>query len=148
MTQDPSYHSSVRLLIVDDSPSALRMLQAVFEHEQYDVLTASDGQEAYAKANQFRPDLVITDSVMPIMGGFALLKKLREGAVTRNLPVIILSAEDPIHAKAASGGLTPDAFVMKSDDLQPLIDAVVRVLAERAEEAKQTTPAGDAGKKS
>ena len=129
--QDP-YSVSVRLLIVDDSPSALRVLQAVFEKEQYDVLTASDGMEAYAKANQFRPDLVITDSVMPMMGGFALLKKLRENAVTRNLPVIILSAEDPVYARPVSEGLTPDAFVTKSDDMQPLMDEVIRVLKTRA----------------
>ena len=131
LNQDP-YHVSVRLLIADDSPSALRLLQAIFEGEQYDVLTASDGMEAYAKANQFRPDLVITDSVMPMMGGFALLKKLRENPITKDLPVIILSAEDPIHAKPVAQGWEPDAFVMKSDDMQPLIDAVVRVLAERA----------------
>ena len=129
--QDP-YSVSVRLLIVDDSPSALRMLQAVFEKAQYDVLTASDGMEAYAKANQFRPDLVITDSVMPMMGGFALLKKLRENSLTRNLPVIILSAEDPAYAKSVSEGLTPDGFVMKSDDMQPLLDEVIRVLKTRA----------------
>ena len=129
--QDP-YSVSVRLLIVDDSPSALRMLQAVFEKAQYDVLTASDGMEAYAKANQFRPDLVITDSVMPMMGGFALLKKLRENSITRNLPVIILSAEDPEYAKPVSEGLTPDAFVMKSEDMQPLLDEVTRVLKTRA----------------
>jgi len=129
--QDP-YDVSSRLLIVDDSPSALRLLQALFESKEYDVLTASDGEEAYAKANQFRPDLVITDSVMPIMGGFALLKKLRENSRTRELPVIILSAEDPVHAKPASHGLEPDAFIMKSDDMQPLVDAVARVLSERA----------------
>ena len=129
--QNP-YDVSARLLIVDDSPSALRLLQALFESKEYDVLTASDGEEAYAKANQFRPDLVITDSVMPIMGGFALLKKLRENSRTRDLPVIILSAEDPVHARPASHGLEPDAFVMKSDDMQPLLDAVARVLSERA----------------
>ena len=129
--QDP-YYVSVRLLIVDDSPSALRTLQAVFEKEQYDVLTALDGMEAYAKANQFKPDLVITDSVMPMMGGFALLKKLRENPATRELPVIILSAEDPVHAQLASAGLMPDAFVMKSEDMQPLIDEVIRVLKARA----------------
>jgi CheY-like chemotaxis protein len=129
--QDP-YDVSARLLIVDDSPSAVRLLQALFESKEYDVLTASDGEEAYAKANQFRPDLVITDSVMPIMGGFALLKKLRENSRTRELPVIILSAEDPAYAKSASHGLEPDAFIRKSDDMQPLVDAVARVLAERA----------------
>jgi DNA-binding response OmpR family regulator len=129
--QNP-YDVSARLLIVDDSPSALRLLQALFESKEYDVLTASDGEEAYAKANQFRPDLVITDSVMPIMGGFALLKKLRENSRTRDLPVIILSAEDPIHARPAGHGLEPDAFIMKSDDMQPLVDAVARVLSEKA----------------
>lgn len=124
-------HVSTRLLIVDDSPSALRLLREIFESERYDVLTASDGMEAYAKANQFRPDLVITDNVMPMMGGFALLKKLRENPVTRELPVIIVTAEDPAHARPTEG-LTPDAFMMKSADVAPLLAEVERVLGQRA----------------
>ncbi len=125
--EDTTENVSTRILIADDSPSALRVLKALLESERYDVVTASDGLEAYAKANQFRPDLVITDNVMPRMGGLALLKKLRENPVTRELPVIILTAEDPAHARP-TGGLKPDAFILKSDDMAPLLAEVERVL--------------------
>jgi CheY-like chemotaxis protein len=125
---DTTEDVSTRLLIVDDSPTTLRVLKAIFERERYDVLTASDGMEAYAKANQFRPDLVITDNVMPMMGGIALLKKLRENPITRELPVIILTAEDPAYARPPEE-LKPDAFIMKSDDCAPLLAEVERVLA-------------------
>lgn len=129
---DTLEHISARLLIVDDSPSALRSLKAIFESEHFDVLTASDGMEAYAKANQFRPDLVITDSVMPMMGGFALLKKLRDTPATRKMPVIVLTAEDPAHAGRPDEDLKPDGFLMKSHDMEPLLAEVKRVLGQRS----------------
>lgn len=128
---DTTDNVSARLLIVDDSPSALRVLKAMFESERYDVLTASDGMEAYAKVNQFRPDLVITDNVMPMMGGIALLKKLRENLATRGLPVIIMTAEDPAHSRPDER-VKPDAFIMKSADMAPLLAEVERVLGRQA----------------
>src|SRR5712691_9069290 len=90
--------SMARVLIVDDSPTALRMLQSVLEGEHYDVVTAKDGLEGLGKVHQCRPDLVVADSVMPGMDGFAFLRKLRDNPSTRSLPVIILTAEDPRHS--------------------------------------------------
>ena len=125
--EDTTESVATRILIADDSPSALRVLKALLESEGYDVVTASDGMEAYAKANQFRPDLIITDNVMPGMGGMALLKKLRGNSATRELPVIILTAEDPAHARPTEG-LKPDVFILKSADMAPLLAEVERVL--------------------
>jgi len=137
--EDTTESVSTRILIADDSPSALRVLKALLESERYDVVTASDGMEAYAKANQFRPDLIITDNVMPVMGGIALLKKLRENPVTRKLPVIILTAEDPAHARPTEG-LTPDAFILKSADLAPLLAEVERVLGYQGRSSRPDRP--------
>jgi two-component system alkaline phosphatase synthesis response regulator PhoP len=66
-----------RVLIVDDSPSVLQVLQFVFESEHYGVVTATDGAEGLEKISERLPDLIVTDSVMPGMDGFAFLKKLK-----------------------------------------------------------------------
>jgi adenylate cyclase len=117
-----------RVLIVDDSPSALRFLQAVLEGEDYDVVTANDGEEGLARVRQYRPDLVVTDNVMPRLDGLGLLRSLRGHASTRHIPVIVLTGEDPELANIRPGDLQPDAFVRKSADMAPLIGEVSRLL--------------------
>jgi CheY-like chemotaxis protein len=62
-----------RVLVVDDSETVVNFLRMVLESEQYEVDTASDGNEGLAKAHQSLPDLIITDSIMPGMDGFSLL---------------------------------------------------------------------------
>ena len=75
MTGDSAVSSTpARVLLVDDSPTALRMLQAVLEGEHYDVVTAIDGNDGFAKVFRYRPDLVVTDSVMPGSDGFAFVR--------------------------------------------------------------------------
>src|SRR5882762_5761209 len=84
-----------RVLIVDDSLSVLQVLQFVFESERYLVVTATDGAEGLQKVSERLPDLVVTDSVMPGMDGFAFLRKLKEQPETSAIPVIMLTPEDP-----------------------------------------------------
>jgi CheY-like chemotaxis protein len=108
-----------RVLIVDDSPSVLRILQFVFESAQYDVTTASDGAEGLRKVGEQLPDIVVTDSVMPGMDGFEFLRKLREQPTTSAIPVIMLTSEEP--SQFLDPESTPDAFVKKSADFAPLL---------------------------
>ena len=120
-----------RLLIVDDSPTALRFLQAIFQ-DDYDVVTASDGAEGLAKVHHTRPDVIISDCVMPGLDGFALLGKIRENPATNKIPVIILTAEDPRHAPPREeGDPQPDALLLKSANPEPLMAEVARVLKSR-----------------
>src|SRR5688572_11802069 len=102
-----------RLLIVDDSPSVLNMLVAIFESENYEVVTATDGTEGLAKAYEALPDLVITDSIMPGLDGFGLLRALRQDPVTESMPVIMLTAGDPHDPDHIVREPRPDAFVKK-----------------------------------
>ena len=78
MIDGPSAAGGGRMcvLVVDDSLTALRLVQAVFESEHYEVVTASDGMEGLEKVQQRLPDLIVTDSVMPGVDGFAFLRKL------------------------------------------------------------------------
>lgn len=118
-----------RVLVVDDSPTALYLLRAIFEGEQYDVVTASDGLEGLHEVQRCAPDLIVTDSVMPGLDGFALLRRLRENPATRLIPVIMLTSGDPRDPDYQKNALQPDVFVTKSAEMRPLLQQVRDLLS-------------------
>ena len=124
MIDGPSAAGGGRMcvLVVDDSLTALRLVQAVFESEHYEVVTASDGMEGLEKVQQRLPDLIVTDSVMPGVDGFAFLRKLKENPVTRMIPVIMLTSGDLSDSKSRGAESQPDVFVTKSAEMQPLLN--------------------------
>jgi CheY-like chemotaxis protein len=111
-----------RVLVVDDSPTVLSLLRAALESHQYEVATAADGAEALEAIRRSVPHLVVTDSIMPGLDGFGLLAHLKEDAATRAIPVIMLTS-DPTDSRPA-GGAQPDAMVMKSARMEPLLDEI------------------------
>ena len=119
-----------RILVVDDSETVLNFLRTVLENEQYEVATATNGNEGLAQAHQALPDLVVTDSNMPGLDGFGLLRELRRDPATEAVPVIMLTSgapDDPDHIIREP---RPDAFVRKSADITPLL-AEIRDALER-----------------
>jgi len=117
-----------RVLVVDDSPTALYLLRTVFESEHYEVVTATDGNEGLDEVRRCAPDLVVTDSVMPGLDGFALLKRLRENPATRLIPVVMLTSGDPDDPEYQKSDLQPDVFVTKSAEMRPLLREVRSLL--------------------
>jgi CheY-like chemotaxis protein len=84
--------AEVRILIVDDDPWILRMVSTLLEKRGYRILTAGDGEEGILRADGFRPDLIITDVMMPKMDGWALVRALRSRPEFAFVPVIFLTA--------------------------------------------------------
>jgi len=80
-----------RVLIVDDDRRILDLLVELLNQEGYEVSSASDGAEACELANSFDPDLVVSDVVMPVVGGLELCRRLKENPVTANVPVLLIS---------------------------------------------------------
>jgi CheY-like chemotaxis protein len=109
-----------RLLVVDDSPTVLSLLQLVFEGDNYEVATARDGLEGLEKVRHWKPDLIITDSVMPNIDGFELLRILKSDPATREIPVIMLTGSDQADPSQATR-LQPDALASKSADWSELL---------------------------
>ncbi|MGE5617449.1 MAG: response regulator [Candidatus Woesearchaeota archaeon] len=87
MSSDKSY----LILCADDSVTALTMKQMLLRSNGYRVVTAQDGQEAVAKAESERPDLILMDVVMPKMTGFEAVQRIRANAATRQIPVIMVT---------------------------------------------------------
>ncbi|MCA9609831.1 MAG: response regulator [Myxococcales bacterium] len=80
-----------RILVAEDDPDLLRMLEHVMR-ALGDVVTAVDGQDALEKAKAARPDVIVTDVMMPRMDGFTLAKELKLSPGLANVPVVMLTA--------------------------------------------------------
>jgi len=83
---------SARILVVDDTPLNVKLLQAKLTHEYYSVSTAENGRVALEKAVQEKPDLILLDVMMPEIDGFETCRRLKADAQTRNIPVIMVTA--------------------------------------------------------
>lgn len=81
-----------KILVVDDTPENVRLLEAVLVPRGYEVLTATSGQDALDLVASARPDLVLLDVVMPAMDGYAVCKALRADEETAVLPVIMVTS--------------------------------------------------------
>lgn len=80
------------LLVVEDIPDILNLMDATLKFKGYRVITARNGQEALEAIQKEHPLIVITDILMPKMDGFSLVHRLRINPETRNIPVVFLSA--------------------------------------------------------
>ncbi|MBL8550179.1 MAG: PleD family two-component system response regulator [Hyphomonadaceae bacterium] len=85
---------SARVLIVDDVEANVRLLEAKLTLEYFDVLTASNGEEALRKAERERPDIILLDVMMPGMDGYEVCRRLKASSATRHIPVILVTALD------------------------------------------------------
>ena len=80
-----------KILLVDDSSTVLLMERMILSKNEYDVVTARDGQEGVEKALAEKPDLILMDVVMPRMDGFEACRRLREQDDTKSIPVIMVT---------------------------------------------------------
>jgi CheY-like chemotaxis protein len=82
-----------RVLVVDDEPDLRFMLRLVFERAGHEVVEAGDGAAALRLVEQSRPELVVTDMMMPVMGGVELLRRLRAEPTTAAIPILAVSGD-------------------------------------------------------
>jgi two-component system, OmpR family, response regulator len=118
-----------RLLVVDDEPNIVELLSASLRFAGFEVVTATNGNEAVAAAVQHRPDLVLLDVMLPDVDGFVVLRRLRDAY--RHVPVVFLTARDAGDDKVA--GLTQggDDYVTKPFSLEEVV-ARIRAVLRRA----------------
>jgi len=126
------------LLVVEDIPQVLELLEVTLRFKGYPVISAHNGEEALEKVKRELPSLIITDILMPRMDGFSFVQALRTDPATRDIPVIFLSAtyitpED----KAFALSLGAARFIEKPIDTAEFLLTVAELLTKGAPVAPQ-----------
>jgi DNA-binding response OmpR family regulator len=116
------------VLVVDDDPVILRLLTVTFEMEGFSVLSASNGQEGIDTAISERPDVVITDIMMPKVDGLGVLAQLKAHEATAGTPIILLSARAQTADVRKGLEAGADDYVTKPFEPFDLIDLVNKLL--------------------
>jgi adenylate cyclase len=117
-----------RILIVDDTPANVHILQARLVANGYDIVTATDGEEALAVVREAQPDLILLDVMMPKLDGFEVCRRLRADATLPFIPIIMVTAKSEprdIVAGLEAGG---DEYLAKPVDQAALVARVKSML--------------------
>jgi diguanylate cyclase (GGDEF)-like protein len=117
------------VLVVDDNPDKLHLLEVALSMAGYDVRTATDGEEALAAIDSYQPDLVIADVIMPKLNGFELARRIQANPRTKFIPVILQTAArreaEDIRLSAEVGALS---YITDPTDLELLLGHTRRLL--------------------
>lgn len=123
--------TSPRVLVVDDDPVILKLLQVNFEMEGFDVLTAVDGLDGLRAARDELPDVVVSDVMMPGLNGLELVAALGADVRTVDIPVMLLSARAQTTDVAAGLDAGAHDYVTKPFEPLELVDRVNQLLRSR-----------------
>ena len=93
------------ILVVDDIPANVKLLEAKLSAEYYDVITASDGYEAIEQVKKHKPDLVLLDVMMPRMDGFTACAQLKADAEVSHIPVVMVTALSDVADRVRGAGV-------------------------------------------
>mgnify|MGYP000938065127 CR=1 FL=1 len=131
-TTEPS--GSYTILMVDDSPTIRKLVSMTLEKYGHQVICATNGLDALNKLKEVVPDLILSDITMPHMDGYQLCKMIRGNAVTKGVPIIMLSGKDGIFDKLRGRMVGATAYITKPfeiDSLLQLIDMHCQESAQR-----------------
>ncbi len=121
----------MRVLVADDDPVILRLIEVNLGLEGFEVETANRGEEAITKARQVAPDVILLDVMMPEMTGWEVAARLKEDGETAHIPVVFLSARTQEEDRRKGQDLGVAAYVSKPFDPVELVETIRR-LAGRA----------------
>ena len=110
-----------RILIVDDEPDLLSVLHFGLEIEGFEVLDASDGEQALRMAREQKPDLIVLDLMLPRIDGYKVCRALKFDERYRRIPIFILSARSGETDRKLAFDLGADGFVTKPYDMKDLV---------------------------
>ena len=125
-----------RILVVDDEPEIIELVEFNLKQAGYAVTTADDGAEALKKARTQTPDLIILDVMLPEMDGFEICKTLRLDAATAKIPIIMLTAKAAEIDRVLGLELGADDYLTKPFSPRELLLRVKKILARFQTEEK------------
>ncbi|MFH0984997.1 MAG: response regulator [Candidatus Omnitrophota bacterium] len=116
-----------KILIVDDDPGTVTVLEHRFREEGYETCVARDGEEAVTKTREERPDLIVLDVLLPKLTGYGVMWTLREDKELALIPLMVISAQEVV--KRFFLDLPRVEFMAKPLDFQAFSEKVCRLIA-------------------
>ncbi len=134
----PKPPRKIKILVIDDEPVLVKFLTKRLESQGYEVISACDGQEGFEKIKSEKPDLILSDILMPRMTGYDLLQKLKkETDGTEHIPVLIMTAKGSMREFFSDWEI--HSFMTKPMDPVELLSKIKNLLelAEQVRAAKK-----------
>jgi len=132
MTRPDVFDHAPRVLVVDDERQNRQLLEVILKPEGFLVQTAANGKEALAMMAAQPPDLILLDIMMPDMDGYQVARKIKENPVTRNIPIIMITALDDRAARLQGLSAGAEDFLTKPVDRAELCARVKNLLRLKA----------------
>lgn len=114
------------ILVVDDELEFLKVIRLRLEANNYEVVTAVNGQQALDKIKNYKLNAVLLDVLLPDMNGIEILKKIR--TENKNLPVFIITAFSSPERFELANKFNASGFIVKTDDLQKEVDNITSII--------------------
>ncbi len=123
----------IKILVIEDDPAILRLLQRGLSMEGYQVETATDGETGLKLFQEKQPDLIVLDLMLPGMDGLEVCQRIRQKS---KLPILILTAKDAVQDRVEGLDAGADDYLVKPFNLEELL-ARIRALLRRTEQERQ-----------
>jgi two-component system, OmpR family, alkaline phosphatase synthesis response regulator PhoP len=124
-----------KILVIEDDPATLRLVDYSLRHEGYQVISASNGLEGLRKAIGESPDLVILDVMLPGMDGFEICHRLKSEPATAQLPILMFSAKAQEIDKDTGIKVGADDYLTKPAAPSEIVSRVEKLLAKKKQAA-------------
>ena len=131
LPNNESFLPQSTVLIVDDNPQNVELLQAFLESLPVKLVTAVDGVDALEKVRQYNPDLILLDIMMPRMSGFQVCKRIKSEPATRDIQILMVTALNELGDIEQASECGTDDFVSKPVNKFELLTRVKSLLRVR-----------------
>lgn len=137
MAEPPPQGENVRrLLVVDDNPDLRTYVSGILRDQGYEVWTARNGSEGFKTAQTYRPHLIITDLMMPLVSGLDMIRMIREDADLKGIPIVLLTAKADEDTRLEGVERGADAYLSKPFSDRELLAEVRNLLALKENEQR------------
>ena len=123
--------SRAKILIADDNPEGLELLEAYLDGADYEIATAHDGEDTLRKVQAFQPDLILLDVMMPKISGFEVCKRIKAEPQTRDIIIHMITALDQHHDIDRAVEVGTNDFLTKPINKTELLLRIKAALASR-----------------
>jgi two-component system, chemotaxis family, response regulator PixH len=116
--------SMITVLVVEDTPSERELITSYLRSSGYAVICATDAKDALNKATEQKPDVVVTDVVMPGMNGFELCRNLKKNPLTQKMPIVVCTSKNQELDRLWGMKQGADVYITKPFSQEELIRAI------------------------